>query len=373
MEGATRFARLTRGQSLSVLAATVLALLFAAILYQPQPPAPPPVDLVVDTPVVTEIAAPVDADVDAGRDTDLALYDAIKERVAGGENYYAVAVEEQRARNFPVRPGLAVRLPTLAHISAMLGPIGVLVAAAVLLVALLWAWWRRLAPLVERTPRRIMALGLLGLGFATGFKPMYFVLHEVWAGMLLALALALHSPGKWRGAWVAAALALSIREHALPFVLLMGALSLWRRDWREFGAWSALVAGFLILLWIHVSTVASYTTEADPLSSSWLALRGLNGWLDAISLNSALYHLPSWIAGPLVLLPLLGWAALRDRLGCEATLLFVGYGVFFMLAGRENNFYWGLVVVPAWFVGLYWMPFALRDLVSSAQGSIART
>lgn len=373
MEGATRFARLTRGQSFSVLAVTLLALLLAAILYQPQPPAPPPVDVPVDTPVVTEIARPVDADVDAGRDTDLALYDAITARVAGGENYYAVAVEEQRARNFPVRPGLAVRLPTLAHTSAMLGPIGVLVAAAVLLFVLLWAWWRRLAPLIERTPLKVIALVLLAIGAFGGFKPTYFAVHEVWAGMLLALALALHSPGKWRGAWVAAALALSIREHALPFVLLMGALSLWRRDWREFGAWSVLVAGFLILLWIHVSTVASYTTEADPLSSSWLALRGLNGWLDAISLNSALYHLASWIAAPLVLLPLLGWASLRDRLGCEATLLFVGYGVFFMLAGRENNFYWGLVVVPAWFVGLYWVPFALRDLVSGAQGSVART
>ena len=46
-----------------------------------------------------------------------------------------------------------------------------------------------------------------------------FVLHELWAGMLLALAFGLHRPGrKYGAALVAAGLALAIREHALPFV-----------------------------------------------------------------------------------------------------------------------------------------------------------
>ncbi|MGB3166656.1 MAG: hypothetical protein WBA68_07780, partial [Alteraurantiacibacter sp.] len=61
---------------------------------------------------------------DGERDTDLLLYRAIAERIAAGENYYAVAVDEQRARNFPVRPGLAVRLPTLAWLAAALGDWG---------------------------------------------------------------------------------------------------------------------------------------------------------------------------------------------------------------------------------------------------------
>ena len=41
-----------------------------------------------------------------------------------------------------------------------------------------------------------------------------------------------------------AALALAIREHALPFVLLLGAMAVWRRDWKEAAAWGALVAVF---------------------------------------------------------------------------------------------------------------------------------
>ena len=40
--------------------------------------------------------------------------------------------------------------------------------------------------------------------------------------------------------WIAAALALAIREHALPFVLLLGAIAAWRGDWRQARAWALL-------------------------------------------------------------------------------------------------------------------------------------
>ena len=362
MGEATRFAEWTRGQALTLLAFTAILLLAAALLYR----APVTEEGTAPAPAAPT-SAPVAADERSGRDTDLALYDVIIERVAAGENYYAVAVEEQRARNFPVRPGFAVRLPTLAIISAAVGLGGVWAMAAILGLLLVWAWWRRLSPLIDEPVRRVIAVGLVLLGIAVSYKPIYFVLHELWSGVLLAIALALHRPGKWFAAWVAAALALAIREHALPFVLLMGALALWRRDWREAGAWVALALLFLVLLAIHVGTVAQLTSDADQLSPSWLALRGPQGWLESITLTSGLYLLPAWLGAPLMFLPLLGWAALKERIGLEALLLFAGYGLLFMIAGRENNFYWGLMVVPAWFVGLYWVPAALRDLVTSAR------
>lgn len=366
MGGATRFADWPRHWALALLGVVATLLIASALIYRPIDPeagTTGPVASQSQDSALSEEAASTDE----ARDTDLALYDTIIERVASGENYYSVAVEEQRARNFPVRPGFAVRLPTLATISSAVSETGVWALAMLLGALLAWAWWRRLAPLIEEPVRRVIVLALLATGAFGGFKPTYFVVHEVWAGLLLALALALHSPGKWRGAWVAAALALAIREHALPFVLLMGALAGWRRDWREFAAWAVLALGFVALLYSHVATVAQLTSEADRLSDSWLALRGLQGWFDAIALNTILYNLPGWLAAPLVLLPLLGWAGLKERLGVEALLLFAGYGVLFMLAGRENNFYWGLMVVPAWFVGLYWVAPALRDLVASAR------
>jgi hypothetical protein len=44
------------------------------------------------------------------------------------------------------------------------------------------------------------------------------------------------------------------------------------------------------------------------------------------------------------------------------TLLYLGYGAAFMIAGRPDNFYWGAVVAPAMFMGLAFAPRALSSL-----------
>lgn len=306
-------------------------------------------------------------------DTDLLLYRRITERVAAGEDYYRVATEEQRARGFPVRPGVAVRLPTLAYLGAILGPTGMTVLAVVLAIAVLAAWWHRLGQEPGGREHRVIAMLLLVIGAGLAFKPQYLGLHEVWAGMLLALSFGLHRPGRWGGAVIAAGLALGIREHALPFVLLMGAMALWRRDWREVLAWGALVVAFGVAMWLHLEAVAQVVSAADPLSPPWLVLRGLSGLTGNIVHASVLYRLPGWIAAPLALLPLLGWAGWRSNAGLFGFLLFAGYGVFFMIAGRANNFYWALVVIPCWFIGLTFVPRALRSLWSGATGANALT
>ncbi len=95
--------------------------------------------------------------------------------------------------------------------------------------------------------RKVLGTACLVIGMASGLNPKYLVLHEVWAGLLVALAIGVHRPGKWGWSLAAAGAALAIREHALPFVLLLGAMAVWRRDWREAGAWGVLVLAFLRL------------------------------------------------------------------------------------------------------------------------------
>lgn len=302
------------------------------------------------------------------RDTDLQLYDAIIERVRAGENYYAVAVEEQRARNFPVRPGLAVRLPTLAYLSAWARTPGMIFLGALLAIATLLAWWLRLRDEPGGQEHARYVLLLLVIGAVVGFKPHYLALHEVWAGMLLALSLGLHRPGHWFGAWCVAALALAIRELALPFVLLLGAMALARGDRREFFGWAGLVILFALGMALHLSVVGEYISAADRASPSWLALRGLSGWTGNVIASSGLHLLPAWLAAPLALLPLLGWAGWRAPLGLTGFLLCLGYGLFFMIAGRDNNFYWALMVMPVWFIGYAFVPRALASLGKSARG-----
>src|SRR5690606_29723391 len=99
---------------------------------------------------------------------------------------------------------------------------------------------------------------------------------------------------------------------------------------------------------------------------SWLALRGLSGWLSNIVLSSNLRFLPHWLAGRLVIVAMAGWDGWRSSAGTFGTFLFLGYAFAFAIAGRENNFYWGLVVAPTLFLGLVFAPRAIRSLWRSA-------
>jgi hypothetical protein len=300
------------------------------------------------------------------RDSDLALYDKAIARIQRGEHYYDFIVEEQRAARYPIRPGLAVRLPTLAYIDAWLGEGGQIAAAIALLIAVLLVWWRRLGEEPGGPDNRTMAMALLFVGASLGLNRYFFTLHELWAGMLLALSFGLHRPGRWVASLLVAALALAIREHALPFVMLMAAFAFWRRDWKEGAAWTALAALFLALLWVHLGIVAAQTLPGDEPSKSWLALRGLSGWLSNVVLSSNLRLLPHWIAGPLAVAMVFGWAGWRSPAGSFGTLLFLGYVLAFMIAGRADNYYWGAVIAPPMFIGLAFAPRALVSLARAA-------
>ena len=311
-------------------------------------------------------------DVERPRDPDLAVYDGVIARIGQGESYYTAAAAEHRKGNYPLRPGVAVRLPTLAYLEMWLGDtgrgsgqlvLGEMGAALALTMGVFWAWWRRLGDEPGTADVRRIAAALILVGASLGLNRHFFVLHELWAGMLLALSLGLHRPGrKWLGAVLVAALALAIREHTLPYVGLMGAMALYRRDWREAAAWGTLIGLFVAGLAWHMHLVSLQTLPGDPIGPSWLALRGLSGWLSNVVLSSNLRFLPHFIAGPLVMLMMLGWASWKSPLGATATLLYFGYGAAFMIAGRPDNYYWGAMVAPAMLAGLAFTPMALRSL-----------
>jgi hypothetical protein len=306
--------------------------------------------------------APSSASAKPSRDPDLALYNRVIERVGRGENYYTVVAHEHRQAGFPLRPGVSVRLPTLALLQAQLGPAGQRMAALALVSAVIWAWWKRLGTEIGGPRYRAIgaALALVGVSLILNFR--YLTLHELWAGTLISLSLALHRPGaSWLAAWLAAALALAIREHALAYVFLMGALALWRRDWREGVAWGALAVTFAIGLAAHLHLVAQVIVPGDAVGPGWLAMRGIDGWISNVVLSGSLDLVPRMLAGPLVILMVFGWLGWKSGVGLAATLLSLGYGLAFMIAGRDNNFYWGALVAPVTTIGLAFAPRALAS------------
>lgn len=62
----------------------------------------------------------------------------------------------------------------------------------------------------------------------------------------------------------------------------------------------------------------------------------------------------------------LGWCGWRSPAGAFGSLLFLGYGVAFMIGGRADNFYWGAVIAPPMFIGLAFVPKTLAALIARA-------
>ncbi len=367
-----RYAAWPKG--LARLALALLALFIVLAAWAPGMPSKPSEVPSVHPPIAAAVSGAssvIATPGDDGKDNDLRLYRLIIERVKHGDNYYVAATESQRDNAYPVAPGLTVRLPTLAYAAAFLGPIGVAVVALILLAVVLMAMHRRFSAEPGGEAFRLFGVVLLFVGLATSTHPSYLVLHEVWAAEFMALSFALHRPaqGKWLGALIAAAAALAVRETALPFVLLMVAWALWHRRWREGAAWALLVAVFAVALTIHVHLAEAQIRPGDPISPSWLVLGGLQGFLYKVINSSSLNMLPTIIAGPAVILALFGWTGWKSPMGNFATMLTFGYALAFMIAGRDNNFYWGVIITPILFMGLAVMPFAVKSLWHRAFGA----
>ncbi|WP_245656484.1 hypothetical protein [Novosphingobium naphthalenivorans] len=372
--GGSRFAFWPPYLARAVLAVLALLLLASAVVPVAKPgtrsPWQGPVEGAVEGPVSTTAKPGTPA---KPYDEDIALYEAAIDRIAHGESYYDFIVSEQRARHYPVNPGLAVRLPTLAYLDAWLGTPGQIAAALALMLGIVAAWWGRFADEGVSPRLRRMATATVFVGASLGLNRHYFALHELWAGGLIALSFGLHrigvngQGGRWIGAFCAGALALAIREHSLPFVLLMAATALWYRNWREAAAWSALVAVFAAVLTVHLALVARDVLPSDPHSSPWLVMRGLPGWLANVVQSSNLRWLPHFLAGPAVVLMTFGWLGMKGRGGLFGFLLSAGYGAAFLFAGRWDNFYWGAMIAPAMFAGIVFAPRALSELWSAAR------
>lgn len=295
---------------------------------------------------------------------DLALYARVADRMAEGESYYDAAMDEQRASNYPTRPFVAVRQPTLAWLQTLIGVAGVRYAMFGLVLACLLAANHRLAGLAAvSAPERIGAVMLLVLGGAAVLVPKAGLIHELWAGLALTLALLLYRPERWWPALLAAAAAIAVRELAVPFVLLWLVFALAGKRWGEAAGVAALLALFAAGMTAHYLAVEAGRLASDPASQGWDAMIGYGLPLMALSRLTGLMLLPITAAAPLALLPLVGWLGIGGRLGLFALLWSAGTFTMIALFARPDNFYWAQLALPAYGVGLAFAPRALFELM----------
>lgn len=304
---------------------------------------------------------------------DHALYARIAHRVAAGESYYSAAAAEHRAGNYPLRPFVTVRLPTLAWLFAALGERNVMILFLMLGGATLFAWYRRLR--IETDLPRYAAIGALFVAAnltQLAAEP-WILIHEVVAGTLIALALALDRRAPVGAVLVTVAAAVAVRETALPVAMLFGLFALIDRDWRAAAGWMTLGLCFIAGIALHIAALAAVTSPADAASQGWHGMGGWTAYLSFVQMTSALRFFQGWVCALLVPLALLGWAAWRSRLGLAGFLVQTGYAALLMIFARPSNFYWAMLVVPSLFVGLVFAPAAIAALLRSLRPVSATT
>lgn len=301
---------------------------------------------------------------------DVALYQAIVANMQGGQDYYSSAVEEARERGYPLRPFMTVRLPTLAWTLNLLGQDWLQrLAIAALAFTGIALWSLRFARARVAPLQFGVAVIALLLGQCAALVPGGAWLHEVWAGALIAISLALRTPERWALAVIVGACAVLFRELAAPYLVVMAVMALAERRYKEAGAWALALAVFAAALTAHAMAVGALVTPADRASPGWLAL---GGW--SFVLNSAYWSLSVLHIGALaaLLLPLALLGLTARPVDYRLTLIVFGYIAAFLIVGRSDTPYWGFIYAPLWPIGLVMLWPALaqcrHDLKSLRSG-----
>jgi hypothetical protein len=333
--------------------------------------------LVAASLVVVLTARPPPAGVAPG--SDLRLYGDLVQDVAKGASYYAAAPRELRHEGFPLRPFLAVRPPLLTvSLAALPSEPARRAALAALALAVWTAWAWRLRPLCRGEPLRCAwALVLAAAGPGVALAPAAYLFHETWAGLLIALSLAMRRPGAWRASVIVGLAAALVRELAFPYVATMALFAALERRRGEALGWIAALALASAALAGHAAAVAAVTSPADIASPGWLGVGGL-GFLLRLSHVSALTIATPLIAQALILpaalLGLLFWSdPAPSGAGRRLAFLVFGYLAGFAVMGRSDNDYWGLMIAPLWPLGLLNLDRVAAGLLGKLRVAPARS
>ncbi len=165
--------------------------------------------------------------------SDVELYRAEISRIHAGASYYAAADAELTGRGYFTRSVFNWRTPLLGTaLGALPNPAWGQAALGLLAAGVLFAACHLL--MKKGALRRGLLCGAMLVGGTLPcYLPNLYVMHEVWAGALIAASVLAY--GLRRPAWgvAAGAAALFVRELAAPYCLLCLLMAIAGRRWRE--------------------------------------------------------------------------------------------------------------------------------------------
>ena len=278
------------------------------------------------------------------RGGDVELYASVTSRVAGGEDYYIVLSEELPARGYASGSVFNWRLPTLTWLNASLPSTawsqGLLILGC---FGVVMAWTLLLR---QEIPRAATAgVPVLVICMGSIFMKNTALLHESWAGLIIAASLACWGLGR---TWLSVALgaaAVLVRELSVPFVVIMAVMA-WKESRKnEAVAWAGVAVLFVVAWLWHASHVRPLIA-AGGASNPWLVMGGWGFALSTTQANPFLLLLPRWLVALIVPVVWAGFWAWQSASGRRLALVVTGYLALFTIAGRPENWYWGFLIAP---------------------------
>lgn len=298
---------------------------------------------------------------------DYTLYAAIVEGVRHGGSYYAVTADALRGGGYPLVPFLAFRLPTLAIIQAALPDIAVMALLYLLTAAVTVAFYGRLLPVLKTRGARTVVMVILFASVVPLLSPSMAILPDSWAGLLVALSLAIRRPGHYIEAVAFALAAATIRETAALYLVVMAVSAVFDRQRREAAGWVLALGILAIVLVFHAHAVTQVVKPLDIAAVDWTGLLGFGAFVSAATSATALAWLPLWIGAPIIGLAMFGWATWRDPTASRAIATIILVAATMAVFGKPDTPHWALIVTPFLVSGLIFAPDGLRDLVHAAR------
>ena len=305
--------------------------------------------------------------------SDMLLYQQIVADVESGRDYYEAAAAEHRIFHYPTLPAQVFRPPTLAWILAGLHFYSVQFAALLSLYgAIIVLFYRELLIAGKSFPARVTSVAAVATGMSVAGLTGAVYWHEVWAALLIALSLLSYRAASWRAAVLFGFLACLIREIAVPYMLVMAGFALYERRWKQFLAWSGATILFSIVFTLHLLLASKLHRPGDIVSGSWLAFGGWDFVIATAKWNVLLHMLPYPLIALALCLGVVGLAGARDDRARRAAVMITGYVIAFLVVGRPDNYYWGILYTPLLPVGFLLAPAAFCDLFRSVFSSPPR-
>lgn len=290
---------------------------------------------------------------------DLGLYERVVEGVRSGGNYYDVVMHEHLAGPYATSPPTAIRTPVLTYIHVILGDFApwLLAALAILVILVLL---RETEVITKNRLEWYVAIACSAIAFGMYANPSAAYFHEAWAAVLMVLSMFLASKNRIVWAATLGLLAVSIRELAAPFLVLM-LIFHFRSGWRRWVPWLASLSVFSALYALHWRAAVDASKGLTALvSPPWMVFGGWPHAVDAFMFSGPLRVLPFAVSAIVLPLAILGWISVDAKFARLVSVTVLAFWVFFCLAGRVQNAYWGHLVASITLVGLAFAPRAFR-------------